>query len=48
MLMWHVGGNMIMIIASLGIKKLGINFLTGKFWFIKMQLLCCQKFYKSI
>ena len=23
MLMWHVGGNMIMIIASLGIKKLG-------------------------
>ena len=21
--MWHVGGNMIMIIASLGIKKLG-------------------------
>ena len=23
MLMWHVGGNMVMIIASLGIKKLG-------------------------
>ena len=23
MLMWHVGENMIMIIASLGIKKLG-------------------------
>ena len=23
MLMWHVGGNMIMIIVSLGIKKLG-------------------------
>ena len=23
MLMWHVGGNMIMIITSLGIKKLG-------------------------
>ena len=23
MLKWHVGGNMIMIIASLGIKKLG-------------------------
>ena len=22
MVMWHVGGNMIMIIASLGIKKL--------------------------
>ena len=28
MLMWHVGGNMIMIIASLGIKKLrGIEVL---------------------
>ena len=28
MLMWHVGGNMIMIIASLRIKKLGgIEFL---------------------
>ena len=23
MFMWHVGGNMILIIASLGIKKLG-------------------------
>ena len=23
MLMWHVGGNMIMIVSSLGIKKLG-------------------------
>ena len=23
--MWHVGGNMIMIIASLGIKKFGGN-----------------------
>ena len=23
MLVWHVGGNMIMFIASLGVKKLG-------------------------
>ena len=51
--MWHVSGNMIMITASLGIKKLGgfsrsVNFLTCKFWFIKMQPLCCRKFYKNI